>query len=545
MTPTSAVPSPSLQATAEPAFLPRLMPPLRFVAAGAIAALELLTFAALGHPWLPTGQIATGPIAFFAALLFFGRHQLRDTSALSSPLNLRFVAAHIAAFFSAIALQLALLHTASTSTSLIACWIAAILATFATMLCALVPPRTFAALGRSLGMAWIYASICGTLIVFARRIELILWNAPDSTAGAFLANLAFHTARFALGLFYPTVIADPITRTLGTEAFQVRVAGACSGIEGLSLTLVFLAAWMFVERKHLRLARAALLVPAALALMWLLNIARLTALIAIGDHGYPELALTGFHTEAGWIAFTAVTLAILLTASRTPWFQRTPNVAAISVAHAPNFALLYLAPFLSVLAASLITGALATSAFEPLYPLRFLACAIVLFALRKYFTLPRSLDRTSIFLATAFGLAIGVAWIFAARASDATLANSLAELSPAARYSWLLFRTLAAVITVPIAEELAFRGFLARLLTRPSAPQTVAFSRIRLPAIALSSLAFGLMHGHLWPVATLTGIGFAYLTRRANSLVPAIVAHAAANLALAVFALTTHNYSVW
>ena len=43
------------------------------------------------------------------------------------------------------------------------------------------------------------------------------------------------------------------------------------------------------------------------------------------------------------------------------------------------------------------------------------------------------------------------------RTPDNGIATGLASLPAPAKFSWLMFRTLAAVVTVPLAEELAFR----------------------------------------------------------------------------------------
>lgn len=49
---------------------------------------------------------------------------------------------------------------------------------------------------------------------------------------------------------------------------------------------------------------------------------------------------------------------------------------------------------------------------------------------------------------------------------DRIQADALAGASPWWAVAWLVFRFLGAAVTVPIVEELAFRGCLLRLLTR-------------------------------------------------------------------------------
>ncbi|MCB9657544.1 MAG: CPBP family intramembrane glutamic endopeptidase [Polyangiales bacterium] len=82
---------------------------------------------------------------------------------------------------------------------------------------------------------------------------------------------------------------------------------------------------------------------------------------------------------------------------------------------------------------------------------------------------------------------------------------------------------LAFVALAPLAEEVLFRGVLFPGMTRHYGHAWFA--------IALSSLLFGVTH--VEPVAifyaTLMGAGLAWLTVRARSVVPALVAHAAHN----------------
>ena len=73
------------------------------------------------------------------------------------------------------------------------------------------------------------------------------------------------------------------------------------------------------------------------------------------------------------------------------------------------------------------------------------------------------------------------------------LGTALGALSPAARWSWIALRVAAAVATVPIAEELAFRGYLARRLMNREFDE-VPFSRLTALSVCLSSAVFGLEH---------------------------------------------------
>jgi exosortase/archaeosortase family protein len=96
--------------------------------------------------------------------------------------------------------------------------------------------------------------------------------------------------------------------TIGTPRFSVSVGAPCSGIEGLGLVLVFTIVWLWFFRRENRFPHALLLIPCALVCAFLLNVVRIATLILIGNAGAPEVAFVGFHSQAGWIAFTLVAL---------------------------------------------------------------------------------------------------------------------------------------------------------------------------------------------------------------------------------------------
>ena len=204
----------------------------------------------------------------------------------------------------------------------------------------------------------------------------------------------------------------------------------------------------------------------------------------------------------------------------------------------------YLIPFLAILGASFLSKS-ASGYFEWLYPLRFVAAAVAL-----WFSWPeiRKLNWKCGWLAPLTGAAIFAVWIvpmFWSHESSATpLAAGLAALSPAGRFVWIAFRTAAAVITVPVAEELAFRGYLARrILSRDF--DGVAFKAISVLSIGISSAAFGLMHGQHWFAGILAGVAFAGVLRWKGRMGDAVVAHATSNLLLAVWVLSRGDWAQW
>ena len=70
--------------------------------------------------------------------------------------------------------------------------------------------------------------------------------------------------------------------------------------------------------------------------------------------------------------------------------------------------------------------------------------------------------------------------------------------------AWVVVRLFGYVVTVPIAEELAFRGFLARRLVSDD-PEGVPLGTFTWLSFLGSSLAFGLLHQSAWIPGTIAG----------------------------------------
>jgi CAAX prenyl protease-like protein len=146
------------------------------------------------------------------------------------------------------------------------------------------------------------------------------------------------------------------------------------------------------------------------------------------------------------------------------------------------------------------------------------------------------------------GAAIFLVWIapaFWIKAPSASpLGTALADLPTMARLTWIAFRVAAAAVTVPIAEELAFRGYLARRLIHREF-DAVPFSNLTILSIAVSSVIFGLLHGQHWITGILAGLAYAAVLKRRGRIGDAVVAHATSNLLLAALVLLRGDWAQW
>jgi CAAX prenyl protease-like protein len=145
------------------------------------------------------------------------------------------------------------------------------------------------------------------------------------------------------------------------------------------------------------------------------------------------------------------------------------------------------------------------------------------------------------------GLLVFAMWIALAPSNDAstnaTFAAGISGLSAGGRYAWFLFRIVGAVVTVPIAEELAFRGYVMRKLIAHDFEE-VPLGRFTWVSFLVSSILFGVLHGQ-WLAATLTGMVFAAALYRRGLLADAVVTHSVTNALLSAYVLITHNWSLW
>jgi len=525
-----------------------------------------VTLNPLPFRWLQARTVTTSTIFFCVALLFFGRDKLKAMQWSASPVHKGWAVLHASALALFVVTDYFLTYSATPGTALergaMCAWYGLLVFLPIALGGALIHLPNPLHLIRGLGNAWGLAALCDLLMMSVRSLLIVAWDRPHSWLGHRMQVATFHGVALLLGFFYHDVFRDPGHFWVGTRSFSVVVADQCSGVEGLALMLSLTVSWLLYTRRELRLRRALLLVPIALYLSWLLNLVRLASLIAIGSAGYTTVALGGFHSQAGWILFSFVGLCFLVTVNKVSWFRRSPPAAANQPTYVPqagsagvNVAAVYLLPWLAILAAGLLAQA-ASDGFEWLYPLRLLVALAVFFVYRRQYL---QMDWRFGWLGPAAGVVVFAFWIAIdhwigqdmtgrdAAGSGVILtsvAEGLARLSTGQRAAWIALRTLAAVVTVPFAEELAFRGYIARRFMSANV-ESIPFASLSLFAVVASSLAFGILHGRLWLAGVLAGVVFAVVAKLRGRLGDAVAAHATANLLLALWVILRGDYALW
>ena len=165
-------------------------------------------------------------------------------------------------------------------------------------------------------------------------------------------------------------------------------------------------------------------------------------------------------------------------------------------------------PLLMILAAAMVSRSV-SGGFEWLYPLRFFAAGAALWFFRRKYA---ELDWSFGWLGPIVGIAVFGIWLSldlaAGVRTESSIAGGLASLTAGPRFTWLVLRTLAAVVTVPIAEELAFRGFLIRRLMSADF-ESLSVRSFSYVSLLASSIVFGLLHGDRWLAGTVAGLLYA------------------------------------
>ncbi|MDH4283188.1 MAG: exosortase E/protease, VPEID-CTERM system, partial [Myxococcales bacterium] len=414
----------------------------------------------------------------------------------------------------------------------VALWAGSAISSFCFLVAAMVPQAAIRPLGKPLARALASGLVVGVLALLAGSATSSLWLP--------MSRLTLGAVVWLLHLTGQDVVSIPEELIVGTPSYEVFIDRPCSGYEGIGLITVMLGFYLFYFRKSLRFPNAILLLPLGIALIWIANAFRIAALIAVGTWISPEIAEGGFHSAAGWLLFCTITLALVAVSRHSGWFAIGDGLDKGSL-RTPEGA--FLLPLLFLIAAGLVSGLFATD-FDYLYPLRVVAPLIPLWLFRSYY---QDLRWSWSWTPFVLGVVVFVVWVALERTPNAeavaVIPNALSEMHVAFAAFWLIARVAGSVVVVPVAEELAFRGYLLRRLidadfTAVSPKHFTAISFI------ISSVAFGALHGR-WLAGIIAGMIYAAAQYRRGQISDAIVAHAVTNGLLAAYVLVFGHWAFW
>jgi CAAX prenyl protease-like protein len=225
-----------------------------------------------------------------------------------------------------------------------------------------------------------------------------------------------------------------------------------------------------------------------------------------------------------------------------------PTTAALSERGRIPLELEYCAPALVFGIMTTLEGYFAPELYPAIYTAKVIAVTATLLLWRRPLTeikpawnvvLPSVLVGAAII---AFWIA-GERWIPYPHLGERSGYDPFTALPPAGAAAFLAVRFYGLVLLVPVFEEILWRSFLLRYITNPDMSKVPigAFSTV---ALLLVCAAASLSHTE-WLVALGANLVFCFWLKRTRSLFAVIVAHAAANLLLGVYVLTTGNWQLW
>ena len=464
-----------------------------------------------------------------------------------SPLCL---AVHLAAFIVWMGASLSVFHSRIHQSSAPEIWVAGwgitVLFTVATWSLTAVPRPLWRLFFPKVLPVAVLAAPLGLLAWGLGRISRELWHP--------MTDLTLSCVSMMLEACGQTCVVVPEEALIGTQTFQVGILDGCSGYQGIGLTSAFLAGYCLLQHRYLRFPQVLVLIPAAALVSWFANLVRIAVLILVGTYFSRDVALGGFHSHAGWIAFCGIGIGTVLISQRVRWFRREPPTV---VEQAPiveraacgrgrsSLPVAFLLPFLLSIATAMLVG-LVTVNSNFTAAAQMIAGGGVLLWFRDSYGEP--LLRRWSWTAVGVGAGVCLFWIAASGLTPGVGSDSSEpawmHLPTGWRLAGGLFWLGNACLIVPIVEELAFRGYLLRRL------QSIHFEAVRpdqftWKGLVVSSVLFGLLHPSHLLGGVVAGMAYAFVLAHRGRISDAIVAHATTNALLAAYVWSTGDWQAW
>ena len=213
----------------------------------------------------------------------------------------------------------------------------------------------------------------------------------------------------------------------------------------------------------------------------------------------------------------------------------------------------YIAPFLVFVAIMTAERAVSLSP-GVLYPIRFAAVLATLFFIsRPVISLRPSAPWGSVAIGIAvfaiwvgpdllFGTVYRQHWLF----DNAVMGHAVSSIPDDLRRNmgFITIRTLSCVVTVPILEELFWRGWLMRWLIERDFLK-IPVGTYATAAFWIVALLFASEHGSYWDVGLVAGVVYNWWCVRTKNLADCILAHAVTNAMLSAYVLLTGQWQYW
>lgn len=409
-------------------------------------------------------------------------------------------------------------------------WILVFVAFVGSWMSCLATPRQWLDLAKAHGKVAVLGLVIAALTPYLADIAEEAWKGR-------MIDASFSLGSQLLSFAFDDVIIKTQEQIFGVPGFQIFVHYSCSGYEGVGLITLFLGFYLFLRRKELSFPGALLLLPLGMVASWIANGFRLAGLVAIGAWVSPTIAMGGFHSNAGWLAFVLLGLAFVFVVDKFGFFHKEAKLKTAPDVDFPSAP--YLAPLLIQLMMTTVFAAF-TVGLDVFYPARMLIVVGVLWSFRKTYS-QLEIFSTPSFLSVAAGIAVYALWI--GLIPEVQAVDPRSELPGSLVLLWFFSRLLGSAIVVPLVEELAFRGYLLRRL-QDRWFWNIPIGRLTVFSVAVSSIIFGAMH-QAWFAGCLAGAAYAWVTSIRGRLGDAVLAHAVTNFCIALHVVALHRWDLW
>lgn len=186
------------------------------------------------------------------------------------------------------------------------------------------------------------------------------------------------------------------------------------------------------------------------------------------------------------------------------------------------------------------------------FPTAYIAKAVIVTTTLLVFRTPLaeiSFNPQVIAPSIAIGLGVFVVWVGLDKVIDYPRLGSRTGFDPDSLHgsawwpTFLIFRLYGLVLMVPVMEEIFWRSFLPRYLTRADF-QSLPVGTFSAMGLWVMVAASAVAHPE-WLAAVVASLAYALWLRRSRSLFGAIVAHATTNAALGGYVLATREWHYW
>ena len=210
----------------------------------------------------------------------------------------------------------------------------------------------------------------------------------------------------------------------------------------------------------------------------------------------------------------------------------------------------YVVPMALFMAITYFEASLAAQ-YVPVYILKVVLVTAALLYFRPVWKEDIRADARVLLPAIVVGMLVFAAWILIdpitpeiAMLGKRTEFNPFVKIPDAnLRTLFLAFRFFGLVVMVPIMEELFWRSFLLRFITKEEF-RSVPIGTYSIAGFGIVAAAFGFAHPE-WLAAILCAAAYAGLLSYTKSIFACIIAHAVTNLALGIYVLSTGHWKFW